>query len=199
MLSQNEPLNLFLIVGLGNPGEAYDESRHNIGFQAVRRFATRHGLRFRSERQLSGEWAQGEIEGAKVLLLLPMTYMNSSGESVRRCVNYFKPATDRVMVVSDDVALPVETLRMREGGSAGGHKGLLSIESHLGTQKYPRLRIGVGDKFSGSLEDHVLSRFSADEKKRLDPVLDKAVDVLETWIKKGIKAAMTMANTKGEE
>ncbi len=167
-----------------------------MGFRAVRQLAVRLGLKFRDESNVSGQFAQGQFEGDKVLLLLPMTYMNSSGESVRRCVGYFKAALQDVMIVCDEVSLPVGTIRLRGSGSAGGHNGLKSIEDHLGSQEYPRLRIGVGDRKEGELADHVLSKFLPGEEKMLPAVLNKSVDTLEVWMKQGIQAAMNMANFK---
>ena len=192
--SQNGPLDGFLITGLGNPGSAYAATRHNIGHEAVRHFAKRHGLKFSKVSKVSGELAQGQVQGTKVVLLLPLTYMNSSGESVRRCFNYFKPQLEKTLVVSDDVALPFGALRLREGGSAGGHNGLKSVEQHLGTQEYPRLRIGVGRPEGEVLADYVLGQFAPEEKRGLPEVLEKAASVLEVWMAQGIKAAMNSVN-----
>jgi PTH1 family peptidyl-tRNA hydrolase len=194
--SQNAALEGFLITGLGNPGSAYAATRHNIGFAVVRHFAKKNGLKFSKVSKLSGEVAQGQVEGAKVVLLLPLTYMNSSGESVRRCFNYFKPQLAKTVVVSDDVALPFGAMRLKEGGSAGGHNGLKSVEQHLGTQAYPRLRIGVGRPEGEVLADYVLGPFTPEEKRGLPEVLEKAASILELWMAQGIKAAMNVSNTK---
>lgn len=192
--SQNAALDSFLITGLGNPGSAYAETRHNIGFQVVRHFAKKHGLKLSKVSKVSGELAQGEVQGVKVVLLLPLTYMNCSGESVRRCINYFKPQLAKTLVVSDDIALSVGAMRLREGGSAGGHNGLKSVEQHLGTQNYPRLRIGVGRPEGEVLADYVLGQFTPEEKKGLPEILEKATSLLELWMAQGIKAAMNIAN-----
>jgi PTH1 family peptidyl-tRNA hydrolase len=181
------PPDLYLIVGLGNPGAAYEGTRHNIGARAVCLWAKRHGLKFRNESAIKGELAAGIVEGKKTLFLFPTTYMNSSGESVRRAVNYFKPLLHHLIVVCDDIALPLGKIRFREKGSAGGHNGLKSVEEHLGTQKYARLRIGVGDRKEGTLADHVLSRFSAEEEKEISPLLEKTITTLEAWLKKDTK------------
>lgn len=192
--SQNAALDGFLIVGLGNPGLAYEATRHNVGFRVVQHFAKKHGLSFRKSSKVSGELAQGQVEGVKVVLLLPLTYMNSSGESVHRCMSYFKPQLARMLVVSDDVALSFGALRLREGGSSGGHNGLKSVEQHLRTQNYPRLRIGVGGPGREVLADYVLGQFTLEEKGALPEVLDRGASVLELWMAQGIKAAMNVAN-----
>ena len=169
-----------LIVGLGNPGSAYEETRHNMGFQVVKRWAAKQGLSFRRARHLVGEVASQ----ADVTLLLPMTYMNSSGESVRLCVDYFKLPVENILVVCDDIALPFGEIRLRQGGSAGGHNGLKSVEAHLGTQAYSRLKVGVGDRDRGELADHVLGRFTAQELQELPEILEKASEVLDAWLTK---------------
>jgi len=183
--SRNEPHNVCIVAGLGNPGAAYEETRHNVGFQVVRLFAKRKEWRFRSEPRLYGDLAQGRIGEKKTLLLLPMTYMNSSGESVRKCASFFKVKPARILVVVDDVALPFGTVRLREGGSSGGHNGLKSVEEHLGTEGYPRLRVGIGAPRPGQdLADYVLGKFSADEKASLQAVLEKGAAVLEEYLLK---------------
>jgi peptidyl-tRNA hydrolase, PTH1 family len=171
-----------LIVGLGNPGSAYEGTRHNIGFEVVKRWAAEHGFSFRAAKHLSAELAQGSERGVKVALLLPMTYMNSSGEAVRLCAHYFKMPLSDLLIVCDDVALPFEEMRLRERGGTGGHKGLESIETHLGTQEYARLRIGVGDRADGDLADHVLGRFTEQEVPKLPEILEKATKSLDLWI-----------------
>lgn len=173
-----------LVVGLGNPGSAYEGTRHNVGFQVVKMWAAKQDLSFRAAAHLSAELAQGKVGEMKVLLLLPMTYMNSSGEAVRLCVDYFKVSLEDLLIVCDDIALPLEEMRLRLEGSAGGHNGLKSIEAHLGTQKYPRLRIGIGDRAEGDLSDHVLGRFTEQESRLLPEIFTRAVEVLDMWILK---------------
>jgi len=191
------PLKDFLIIGLGNPGTAYEKTRHNVGFRAVRYLAQRHGIALRRTVRISAEMGHGTIEGANVGLVLPLTYMNSSGESVRASVKAFKVPFKRVMVIVDDIAFPFGQLRLKEGGSSGGHNGLRSIEEHLGTNEYPRLRLGVGSPRGGSLADYVLEKFESEEEAELPQVLDKAANVVDCWVKQGIQAAMVLANTKG--
>ena len=187
----------FLIIGLGNPGSGYEKTRHNVGFRAVRYFAKRHDIVFRKGARISAEIGHGTIEGTAVGLVLPLTYMNSSGEAVRECVKAFKVPLKRLMVVVDDVAFPVGDLRLKEGGSSGGHNGLKSVAEHLGTSEYPRLRLGVGSPEGHDLADYVLGKFEKAEEELLAQVFDKAADVLDCWIKEGIQPAMTKANTKG--
>jgi len=187
----------FLIIGLGNPGSAYQKTRHNIGFRVVEWFAKRHGIELRKAARISAEIGHGTLDGVQVGLVFPLTYMNSSGEAVKECVKAFKVPLKQVMIVVDDVAFPVGDLRLKEGGSSGGHNGLKSIEAHLGTSDYPRLRLGVGSPKAQDLADYVLGKFEKAEEELLPQVFDKAADVLECWIREGIQVAMTKANTKG--
>ncbi|MBS0648973.1 MAG: aminoacyl-tRNA hydrolase [Verrucomicrobia bacterium] len=191
----------YLIIGLGNPGTSYEKTRHNVGFRAVRHFAKRHGIELRKAARMSAELGHGTVKGASVGLVLPLTYMNSSGEAVRECVQAYKVALEQVIVIVDDVAFPVGDLRLKEGGSSGGHNGLKSIEEHLGTSAYPRLRLGVGSpegpQRGRGLADYVLGKFETAEEALLPQVFEKAADVLDCWIQEGIQTAMTKANTKG--
>lgn len=174
--------NAALIVGLGNPGKEYENTRHNLGFLVVRAFADHHNWTFKKERDFKGELARGAYGEQKVTLLLPTTYMNLSGDSVRKVCDFYKIALEDLIIVTDDIALPFGVLRFRERGSAGGHNGLKSIESQLGTQEYPRLRVGIGDREHGLLEDYVLSTFSKDEKEKLPEVIDQAAEFLKNWL-----------------
>lgn len=189
----------YLIVGLGNPGEAYKKTRHNVGFNIVQSLAKKHSLSFKHASHLIGDVAQGQICGKKGLLLLPTTFMNSSGDAVRRCIDYFKIALDQMMVVCDDVALPIGTLRLRSKGSSGGHNGLKSIEAHVHTQYYARLRVGVSSPGQEELTDYVLGKFTREESKTIQEMTEKAIEVLELWIAAGIAMAMKKANTKLQE
>ena len=186
----------YLIVGLGNPGEAYVETRHNVGFNIVQSLAKKHGLSFKHASHLIGEVAQGEICGKKGLLLLPTTFMNSSGDAVRRCIDYFKVALDHLIIVCDDIALPIGTVRIRSRGSSGGHNGLKSIEAHLHTEYYARLRVGVSSPEQEKLVDYVLGKFSQEEIKIIEEITAKAIKALELWIAAGIAIAMQTANAQ---
>lgn len=184
----------YLIVGLGNPGVSYERTRHNVGFNIVRRLADQLGGVFKSASHLTGDLAQLNVHGKKVLLLLPTTFMNASGDAVRRCKEYYGVPFDQVLVVCDDIALPLGTLRMRTKGSPGGHNGLKSIEAHLNTEHYARLRIGISAPGHENLADYVLGKFSQEESAEVQKIAARAVEVLELWINKGIAAAMQAAN-----
>lgn len=171
-----------LIVGLGNPGKKYEMTRHNLGFMIVKAFAEKHGWAFKKERFLKGEVALGREDEAQIIMLLPDTYMNLSGQAVRKTVDFFKVALSDLIVVCDDIALDFGVIRYRDKGSSGGHKGLKDIEVQLGTQEYSRLRAGIGDRECGLLEDYVLSPFIEEEKIRLPEVIKEGVGFLEKWL-----------------
>jgi peptidyl-tRNA hydrolase, PTH1 family len=194
-----DELEKYLIVGLGNPGPSYKQTRHNVGFHIVQSFAEKHGMALKHADHLNGDFAQGSVRGKKVFTLLPTTFMNDSGDAVRRCIDYFKVPLDHLIVVCDDVALPIGTIRMRSQGSCGGHNGLRSIEEHLNTQYYARLRVGVGAPGQEVLADYVLGRFSLDESKVIEPVAKKAIEVLELWTADGIARAMQVANSSNDQ
>jgi PTH1 family peptidyl-tRNA hydrolase len=183
-----------LVVGLGNPGKTYDRTRHNIGFATVEMLARKHGLAFHKELKFKGKAAEGQIGADPVILLMPQTFMNLSGESVAEVMRYFQIDLSRLLVLVDDVALPLGQLRIRINSGSGGHNGLKSIEECLQTNRYPRLRIGVGDRVEGDLADHVLSRFSEEEEKLVPGVLERAVQATEIWLDKGLTSAMDFAN-----
>lgn len=189
----------YLIVGLGNPGTAYEKTRHNVGFEIVQSFAMSHKWSFRHVSHLIGDIAQGSVENKKILLLLPTTFMNSSGDAVRRCIDYFKVPIDHLLIVCDDVALPVGTIRMRVKGTSGGHNGLKSIETHLHTEYYARMRIGVGAPEHEELADYVLGKFSLEESQMIQEITQRATDALQLWISIGIAAAMQAANQVKKE
>lgn len=188
--------NKFLIVGLGNPGKQYDRTRHNIGFAAVDELSRKHKLEFRKQLKFKATVAEGQIGGDDAILLKPLTYMNNSGEAVALVANYLQIDLSRILIVADDVAIPLGQLRMKINSSSGGHNGLKSVEEHLQTDRYARLRIGVGDKQGGELTDHVLGRFSEEEEKLIPGVLERAVQSIEIWLDKGITSAMDFANVR---
>ncbi len=196
-MSQNaSSLNApYLIVGLGNPGSRYAGTRHNAGFMAVDELARLHGLRF-SGKQANAEVARGNIAGAAVILAKPLTFMNESGRAVGALARFYKVPPERVLIVCDDVALPLGTIRIREKGSAGGHNGLTSVIQHLGTQSFPRLRIGVDRPASPhhSQIDWVLGHFTRDERKVMDAAIPRAAQAIETILRDGVARAMNEYN-----
>ncbi|MDE3056268.1 MAG: aminoacyl-tRNA hydrolase [Verrucomicrobiota bacterium] len=182
-----------LIVGLGNPGSEYEGTRHNFGSLVVTRLAEKHGLSFQSKRKWRGRGAVGEIESEQVLLLQPATFMNESGLSVAAALREEELTPSELLVVVDDVELPLGKLRMRTEGASGGHNGLKSVEAYLGTREYVRLRLGVG-RGGEDLAEYVLGRFSSEEQKALPEVVEKAVRAIEIWIEQGNNSAMRFVN-----
>jgi PTH1 family peptidyl-tRNA hydrolase len=190
-----------LIVGLGNPESKYDKTRHNIGFEAVDALADLWQLSWQQNRRFHGLFAEGNVPGgSKIRLLKPLTYMNRSGQSVRSLVDWYKLSPQSILVVYDDMDLPLGKLRLRLSGSAGGHNGMKSIISNLGSDKFPRLRIGIG-KSSGSKEtiSHVLGKFSKDETQIMSEVLQLATEAIKLSLKEGVEKAMSLYNVKSVE
>jgi peptidyl-tRNA hydrolase, PTH1 family len=187
--------NLYLIVGLGNPGTDYARTRHNVGFLAVEELARRWRANWKHEKKFQARMARDERGNRRVLLCEPQTYMNASGEAVSAVVRFFDVPPAQVLVVVDDADLPLGHLRLRPRGSSGGHHGLESIEQHLGTREYARLRIGIGRTGEArEITGHVLGRFSSTETALADKVLRVASDQAETWLEAGIQKAMTQFN-----
>ena len=183
-----------LIVGLGNPTAKYDKTRHNVGFEVIDRLMDQHGIALDTLKH-KGMYGRGMIEGQPVILLKPMTYMNLSGESVIAVAHYYKIASEDVIVIYDDINLDVGRLRIRKKGSAGGHNGVKNIISHLGTEDFPRIRIGVGMKPSNmDLADYVLSHFSRDEQECMDIGYDKACEAVCLLLQGNIEKAMNDYN-----
>jgi len=182
-----------LVVGLGNPGTKYQETRHNIGFELVDRLA-RGGRGAAFSRKFDGLLAETEIDFRRVLLLKPETFMNLSGRSVGQVVRFYKLALSDILVVCDDLSLPPGKLRLRTGGSDGGQKGLRDIAAHLGTDQFPRLRIGIGEQDGVDAADYVLSRFRSAERPIIDDALILASQAVAVWVTQGIDAAMNRFN-----
>jgi peptidyl-tRNA hydrolase, PTH1 family len=183
-----------LVVGLGNPGNQYAETRHNIGWMALDRLADRHGRGGRGRQRDASSVIELRTAGLELILAKPQTFMNDSGIAVRKLL-----ATNRVplvdlLVIADDFALPFGKLRFREAGSHGGHNGLRSIIDELGTEKYSRLRVGIGEPGRGAI-DHVLSKFAADERARMPILLDASADAVEAWAREGTSKAANRFNS----
>jgi peptidyl-tRNA hydrolase, PTH1 family len=187
--------NVYLIVGLGNPGADYSRMRHNAGFMVVERLADRWGANWSYEKKFDALLARAERGSRRVLLCRPQTYMNASGEAVGAVKEFFRVALPRILLVVDDADLPLGRLRLRPEGSSGGHHGLESVEQHLGTREYARLRVGIGRaEGARQITGYVLGRFGSTEAPLVDKVLDTAVDQAETWLEAGIQKAMNQFN-----
>lgn len=186
-----------LIVGLGNPGAQYAKTRHNAGFMAVDRLADRHARGAVVRARFNADCVEASIAATKCLLVKPMTYMNLSGQSVLAALQFYKAPLADMLVLTDDLALPVGTIRLRPSGGAGGHNGLSDIERRLGTGEYARCRIGIGPKppmFDQAA--FVLSRFAEEEGGALESSIDAAADAAEVFVASGIDTAMNRFNTK---
>jgi peptidyl-tRNA hydrolase, PTH1 family len=188
----------FLIVGLGNPGKAYEKTRHNFGFLVVDEVARQSALTLRKKFLINGRLAHGLIEESSVYLFQPWTYMNRSGEAVAQVMRKFGIELENLLVIVDDVALPFGHFRLKSHGSAGGHNGLKSIEAHLKTNGYARLRIGVGVPREEDMASYVLAPFTPDERKLVPEILDRAAMIAKIWLTEGLTSAMNHANGKIE-
>lgn len=188
-----------IIVGLGNPGKQYAYNRHNAGFMVVDRLAERHGLKF-ARMMHKGLVALGEIEGHKVALVKPQTFMNLSGESVVPIVKFYKSEPGELLVVYDELDLPAGQLRMRPKGGSGGHNGMKSIIARLGNGDFPRLRVGVGrPPGRRDPKDFLLDDFTRDELTALEPTFDRAVEGIRRWLTDGIDNAMNFVNKPSDD
>ena len=183
-----------LLVGLGNPGREYVETRHNVGFMIADRLAAKGGADFRVEKS----WQATIARVGDLHLCKPLTYMNLSGIAVRVVSDFYKIAPAQILVVLDDMALPLGRLRLRAEGSAGGHNGLASILEHLGTLAVPRLRIGIGPAQPGAATDHVLGRFVLEEKAALEQSLERAESAINCALERGLPPAMNAFNPPQE-
>ncbi len=188
---------MYLIAGLGNPEIRYRNTRHNVGFKVVNLWAKSLGIRL-SGRRFESRNTRTTFQDKPVILLRPLTYMNQSGKSIRACVDFFDLRAGNILVIHDDIDLPVGKIRLVRDGSAGGHKGLLSIIHNLGTREFPRLKIGVGrPRYNGeSVEDYVLSPFYHDEKGVIQEVIQMAVRACELFVANGIDSAMNRINNQ---
>ena len=183
---------MFLIVGLGNPGNQYEDTRHNIGFKVIDNIAKEYNIEI-NRQKFKGMCGEGFINGEKVILLKPTTYMNLSGESIREVVDFYKISNEDVLVIYDDISLDVGRLRIREKGSAGGHNGIKSIIAHLGTDIFPRIKVGVGQP-NVDLVNYVLGKFTKEEMEVLSESIDASTKAAKEIISSDVKTAMNIYN-----
>lgn len=190
---------MYIIVGLGNPGKQYEHTRHNVGFDTIDVLAERYHISVDAKKH-KALYGKGLIEGNKVILAKPQTYMNLSGESVRELIDFYKiDETEELIVIYDDISLDPGQLRLRAKGSAGGHNGIKNIIAHLGGQEFKRVKVGVGEKPKGyDLADYVLSRFPKEEREKVDAALERAADAAVKIITEDMAAAMNEYNKKAE-
>lgn len=185
---------MYIVAGLGNPTREYEKTRHNVGFEVIDVLADMLGTTV-EEKKFKGCYGRGMIGGEKVMLLKPQTFMNLSGESVRAAADFYKVDTDHIIIIYDDISLDVGQLRIRKKGSAGGHNGIKNIIAHLGTQEFPRIKVGVGDKPKKmDLADYVLSRFSKEDRAVMEDAFKEAAKAVEVMIKEGVDTAMNQFN-----
>jgi len=191
---QEEVGKIKLIVGLGNPGKQYEHTRHNIGFDVIDLVSDRFQIPL-NQSKLKGLYGIGLYQGVKVLLLKPLTYMNLSGESVRAVMDYYQIELEDILVIYDDLDLPVGKIRLRQKGSSGGHNGIKSIVSHIGTQQFNRIRIGIDRPTSGmSVPDFVLGRFQKEEQMLVNDAVQKGADACEAALTKPFLQVMNEFN-----
>ena len=188
-----------LLVGLGNPGQQYDRTRHNIGFEVIDALAQRWQIPLAKTQKFQGYFGEGHITGQKIRLLKPTTFMNLSGQSIRSVVDWYKLSPTAVLLIYDDMDLPVGRLRLRLKGSAGGHNGMKSTIAHLGTPEFPRLRLGIGsprdpNRPKDTTISHVLGKFAPDEQEPVQDAIDQALKAIETIYQHGIETAMNRFN-----
>ena len=191
---------MYIIAGLGNPTQQYDHTRHNIGFDTITYLADRYHITMNTKK-FQAICGTGVIEGQKVLLLTPQTYMNLSGNSIGEAVNFYKldPATE-VIVIYDDIALEPGYIRVRKKGSAGGHNGIKDIIAHLGTQEFQRIRVGVGEKPKDyDLAAYVLGHFAAEDRKKVEEAIAQAADAVGLMVQDRADEAMNLYNKKKHE
>lgn len=191
---------MYCIVGLGNPEKRYENTRHNIGFDVIDVIAEKYDIAVR-ERGYRAIYGKGVIEGQRVVLVKPQTYMNASGESIRAVVDYYKiNVEEELIVISDDISLDVGAIRIRKRGSAGGHNGLKNIILNLGTENFQRIRMGVGEKpKEWDLIDYVLGHFPKEERVKMNEAVEDAVDAVKIMITEGAEKAMNLYNKKRVE
>ena len=194
--NQKKESDLCLIVGLGNPGKEYEQTKHNVGFLVIDRLAKKYDITV-TKFQHKALVGNGEIAGRKVMLVKPQTFMNLSGESVRDIVNFYKVPQERFVVIYDDTSLPAGQIRLREKGSHGGHNGIRNIIQLMGTDVFGRIKVGIGEKPNGwDLADYVLAKFDADTMPLMESGMEKAVEAVEWILRRGMSEAMNRMNQR---
>ena len=188
---------LWLVVGLGNPGDAYAKTRHNAGFMVIDDTAAAYSISL-PKRKFEAVYGSGTIEGKRVILAKPMAFMNRSGLPVKRIADYYKISHKKLLIIHDDIDLSYGRLKIKEKGGHGGHKGLRSIIEAFGSDEFPRLRIGIGrsDPAEASVTDHVLGTFNAQEVHILDPIIERARNAVVTILSEGARKGMSRFNNK---
>jgi len=185
-----------LIVGLGNPGKGYEMTRHNLGFLAMDRLAQKTEVSLR-QRKFNSRLGKGKIGDEEVILMKPLTYMNLSGEAVKKAYDYFRCLLDDLIIIHDDIDLDFGRLKIKKGGGDGGHKGMRSIIDHMGTDRFVRIRIGIGrPENGGEVVDYVLDPLNVSERFRLNEILDQANLLIQTLIQRGVQTAMNAFNRR---
>ncbi len=184
-----------LIVGLGNPGKEYDNTRHNVGFQTIDKFASSLGV-FLNKSKFNGLYTEAIIKNEKVILLKPQSYINLSGEVIRRFVDFYKISLDDILIINDDLDLPLGNFKLKKKGSSGGHNGLKNIELHLGTQEYKRIKIGISNNKNIDTKDYVLGKTSQIERQKLNEVTDIVLNVLNDYFVMSFDQLMSKYNHK---
>lgn len=187
----------YLIVGLGNPGQVYSRTRHNVGFMCVERIAERSSLKFDTKR-LKADIARGTVDGRSVMLAKPQIYMNESGQSVGELLRWYKLSLANVLIIYDEMDFAIGQIRLRERGSAAGHNGIKSLIQHLGTDEFARIRIGIDRPPPGQNRDHVLTPFTRQEQPLVADAIDLAAEAAEVWLREGIVFAMNRYNVSGK-
>lgn len=182
-----------LIVGLGNPGKEYENTRHNIGFQTIDKFVQKLGISI-TKSKYNGLYVETLIDGEKVILLKPQSYINLSGEVIRKFVDFYKISISDILIIHDDLDLAVGTYKIKQKGSSGGHNGLKNIELHLGTQEYKRIKIGISNNKMMDTKNYVLGRLSQEEKKLLEEVEDTVLIILNDYFKVSFSELMSKYN-----
>lgn len=185
---------MYLIVGLGNPGNEYRETRHNVGFDALDLIGKRNFIEI-NKAKFNSVYGEGNISGKKVFLVKPTTYMNLSGQSIKEFADYYKIENENIVVLADDIDIPFSSIRIRRSGSAGSHNGLKSVVKSLGTKKFPRIKIGIGQKTpKQTLVSFVMGKFSKDERIDIDSAIEVSALATESIIKDGIETSMNKYN-----